>query len=183
MLRFLCDERRPDGRWTRREWLRVGGVAALSALAHRAGASHPARQRARSVLLVFTGGGVSQLDTFDMKPDAPEEIRGEFHGVHTPVPGTRVCEHFPRLARLADRYAIVRSVSHDDVDHGSASYLALTGQFHLRRSSNPPIRPTDYPTYGAILRAMRPTPAFPSTAVHVNGPLLTPRGAGAGQVG
>jgi hypothetical protein len=135
------------------------------------------------VRLVFTGGGMSQLDTFDMKPDAPEEIRGEFRALPSSVPGTRVTEHLPRLARLADRYAIVRSVSHDDVDHGSASYLALTGQFHQRRSSNPPIRPTDFPTYGAILKRMRPSADFPYTAIHVNGPLLTPREAGPGQFG
>src|SRR5438552_3354516 len=183
MLRFLCDERRSDGRLTRREWLRVGGLAGLTALAGRLSAKPQATQRARSVLLIFTGGGVSQLDTFDMKPDAPEEIRGEFRGVSTSVPGTRLCEHLPRLARLTDRYAIVRSVSHDDVDHGSASYLALTGQFHLRRSSNPPVRPTDFPTHGAILRRVRPSANFPYTAVHLNGPLLTPREAGPGQFG
>jgi hypothetical protein len=183
MLRFLCAERRGDGHWTRREWLRVGGLAALGALAPSASATAPPRQRARSVLLIFTGGGVSQLDTFDMKPDAPVEIRGEFRSVQTPIAGTRLCEHLPRLARLADRYAIVRSVSHDDVDHGSASYAALTGQFHLRRSSNPPVRPTDFPTYGAILRRVRPTRNFPYTAVHLNGPLLTPIEAGPGQFG
>ena len=183
MLRFLCDERRNDGRWTRREWLRLGGLTTLGALKQQASAKPTARQRARSVLLIFTGGGVSQLDTFDMKPDAPVEIRGEFRSVQTPISGTRVCEHLPRLARLADRYAIVRSVSHDDVDHGSASYAALTGQFHLRRSSNPPVRPTDFPTHGAILRRVRPTPNFPYTAVHLNGPLLTPIEAGPGQFG
>src|ERR1019366_6635844 len=95
----------------------------------------------------------------------------------TRVPGTRLCEYLPRLAQMADRYALVRSVSHDDVDHGSASYLALTGQFHLRRSSNPPVRSTDFPTYGAILRRVRPTSHFPYTALHLNGPLLTPREA------
>jgi len=184
MLRFLCDERRNDGRLTRREWLRIGGLAGIAALAGRASAKPQAlRARARSVVLVFTGGGMSQLDTFDMKPDAPEEIRGEFRALPSSVPGTRVTEHLPRLARLADRYAIVRSVSHDDVDHGSASYLALTGQFHLRRSSNPPIRPTDFPTYGAILKRVRPSADFPYTAIHVNGPLLTPREAGPGQFG
>ncbi|MSQ93710.1 MAG: DUF1501 domain-containing protein [Gemmataceae bacterium] len=185
MLRFLCDERQPHGRLTRREWLRVGGLAAALGASARAASAKPqaATQRARSVLLVFTGGGVSQLDTFDMKPEAPEEIRGEFRSLPTSVPGTRLCEHLPRLARLTDRYAIVRSVSHDDVDHGSASYLALTGQFHLRRSSNPPIRPTDFPTYGAILRRIRPSSDFPYTAVHLNGPLLTPREAGPGQYG
>jgi hypothetical protein len=182
MLRFLCAERRRDGRPTRREWLRVSGLAGLGALTGHANAK-PQTARARSVLLVFTGGGVSQLDTFDMKPDAPEEIRGEFRALPTRVPGTRLCEHLPRLARLADRYALVRSMSHDDVDHGSASYLALTGQFHLRRSSNPPVRPTDFPTYGAILRRVRPTGHFPYTALHLNGPLLTPREAGPGQFG
>jgi hypothetical protein len=182
VLRFLCDERNAKGRLTRREWLRVGGLAGLAALAGRASAK-PQAARARSVLLIFTGGGVSQLDTFDMKPDAPEEIRGEFRGVSTSVPGTRITEHLPRLARLAHRYAIVRSVSHDDVDHGSASYLALTGQFHLRKSSNPPVRPSDFPTLGAILRRVRPSQNFPYTAVHLNGPLLTPREAGPGQFG
>ena len=186
MLRFLCDERRADGRLTRREWLRLAGLAGLGALS-RASAAASGRGvgfgRARSVLLVFTGGGVSQLDTFDMKPDAPAEIRGEFRTTPTPIPGTRICEHLPRLAALADRYAIVRSVTHDDVDHGSASYLALTGQFHQRRSSNPPPRPTDFPTYGAILRRVRPSERFPYSAVHVNGPLLTPREPGPGQFG
>jgi hypothetical protein len=183
MLRFLCDERSARRRLTRREWLRISGLGLL-AIAGRANAKpQAAAARARSVILVFTGGGVSQLDTFDMKPDAPEEIRGEFQSQATSVTGTRLTEHLPRLARLAHRYAIVRSVSHDDVDHGSATYLAMTGQFHLRKSSNPPIRPTDFPTYGAILRRVRPTRDFPYTAVHVNGPLLTPREAGPGQFG
>jgi hypothetical protein len=182
MLRFLCDEPQPGGGLTRREWLRIGGLGLLG-LAGHAHAKPAPRRRAHSVLLVFTGGGVSQLDTFDPKPDAPEEIRGEFRTTPTAAVGTRICEHLPRLARLADRYAIVRSVSHDDVDHGSASYLALTGQFHLRRSSNPPVRPTDFPTHGAILRRVRPIANFPYTAVHLNGPLLTPREAGPGQFG
>ncbi len=182
MLRFLCDERQPGGGLTRREWLRIGGLGLLGLTGHTHAKSAP-RQRARSVLLIFTGGGVSQLDTFDPKPDAPEEIRGEFRTTPTAAVGTRICEHLPRLARLADRYAIVRSVSHDDVDHGSASYLALTGQFHLRRSSNPPVRPTDFPTHGAILRRVRPSANFPYTAVHLNAPLLTPREAGPGQFG
>ena len=183
MLRFLCDERRTGGGLTRREWLRRGGLGLFGLPGLANARTAPVRQRARSVLLVFTGGGVSQLDTFDPKPDAPEEIRGEFRTIPTATVGTRVCEHLPRLARLSDRYAIVRSVSHDDVDHGSASYLALTGQFHLRKSSNPPPRPTDFPTHGAIVRRVRPSANFPYTAVHVNGPLLTPREAGPGQFG
>jgi hypothetical protein len=189
MLRFLCDEPAAGGRLTRREWLRIGGLglgalaAAPSARANQVPASSRTFGRARSVLVVFTGGGVSQLDTFDPKPDAPAEIRGEFRSIPTTAIGTRVCEHLPRLARLADRYALVRSMSHDDFDHGSASYLALTGQFHQRRSSNPPPTGNDFPTLGAVLRRVRPPQHFPYTAVHVNAPLLTPREAGPGQFG
>jgi hypothetical protein len=190
VLRFLGAH--SGERLARREWLRISGLTGLSALsagrAHHAAASGPASGvlgfgRAKSVILVFTGGGMSQLDTFDPKPNAPVEIRGEFRSIATTVPGTRVCEHLPRLARLADRFAIVRSMSHDDVDHGSASYLALTGQFHSRKSSNPPPTPTDFPTYGAVVKRVQPSTHFPCTAVHVNGPLLTPVEAGPGQFG
>jgi hypothetical protein len=192
MLRFLCEEGRPHGQLTRREWLRVGGLAGLAAL--RAGpvaqaesapaaGGDPGFGRARSVIVIFTGGGMSQLDTFDPKPDAPAEVRGEFHAVPTTVTGTRISEHLPRLARVAHRYALVRSVSHDDVDHGSACYLALTGQFHPRKSSNPLPTANDFPTLAAVLHRVRPTAHFPYTAVHVNGPLLTPREAGPGQFG
>jgi hypothetical protein len=190
MLRLLCDEPRPGGRITRREWLRIGGLAGLGALTGESAAADAETSsrgagfgRARSVLLLFTGGGASQLDTFDMKPDAPLEVRGEFTTIPTAVAGTRICEHLPHLARLTDRFAIVRSVSHDDTDHGSACYLALSGQFHARRSSNPPILPTDFPTYGSILHRLRPSGHFPYTAVHVNAPLLAPIEASPGQFG
>src|ERR1019366_6635843 len=94
MLRFLCDERLPNNRLTRREWLRVCGLAGLGALTEHASAK-PQAARARSVLLVFTGGGVSQLDTFDMKPDAPEEIRGELRAF--PARGcASICLGWPR---------------------------------------------------------------------------------------
>src|SRR5262249_33159531 len=73
--------------------------------------------------------------------------------------------------------------SHDDLDHGSATYLALTGQPHPRKSSNPPALPTDYPTYGAILQRVRPSNRLPYTAVHVNGPALVPEYAAPGQNG
>lgn len=189
MLRFLCDEPGSGGRLTRREWLRIGGLG-LGALAagssSRADPVHPTSPgfgRARSVLVIFTGGGMSQIDTFDPKPDAPAEIRGEFRSMPTSAIGMRVCEHLPRVASLANRYALIRSMSHDDVDHGSASYLALTGQFHQRRSSNPPPTANDFPTLGAVLRRVRPTEHFPYTAVHVNAPLLTPREPGPGQFG
>src|SRR5262249_38986401 len=139
--------------------------------------------RARSVILVYTSGGQSQLETWDPKPDAPPEIRGEFDAVPTSVPGTFIGEHLPRLAQLAHRYAIIRSASHDDLDHGSAGYLALTGCFHPIKSSNPDVKSTDHPTYGAVLQRVQPSGRFPYTAVHVNGPALVPETVGPGQDG
>jgi hypothetical protein len=188
VLRFLCDERNSRHGVTRREWLRIAGLAGLGAMAgsSRGGESRPHLPgfgRAKSVLLLFTGGGVSQLDTFDPKPDAPEEIRGEFRTIQTATSGVRFAEHLPRLARLSDRYAVIRSMSHDDADHGSASYLALTGQFHARKSSNPRPTPNDFPTHGALLQRLRPATNFPYSAVHVNGPVLAPVEPSAGQYG
>lgn len=180
---------------SRREVLRLGafaGLAGLSAFAKSAlGAdvdkrpqrAVPGFGRAKSVLLIFVNGGQSHIDTWDPKPDAPEQVRGDFGTISTAVPGTTVCEHLPRLAAMTDRYAIVRSVSHDDLDHGSATYLALTGQFHARKSSNPPPRPTDFPTYGSVLKRVRPADRFPYTAVHINGPAMVPKYAAPGQSG
>lgn len=192
MLRFFTKPRRAGDPLSRREWLRIGGIAGAQALlaASRAGAARaapnentrvPGFGRARSVILVYTSGGQSQLETWDPKPEAPAEIRGEFAAIPTAVPGTFIGEHLPRLAQLADRYTIVRSVSHDDLDHGSASYLALTGHFHPHKSSNPLPKPTDLPTYGSVLKRVRPTGRFPYDAVHVNGPALVPEIVAPGQ--
>lgn len=169
---------------TRRDVLRLGVPAVLGMNAGLRAASPAATAaRAKSVVVIFTSGGQSQLESWDPKPDAPEEIRGIFGTIPTSVPGYRVCEHLPRLAKLAHRYAVVRSMTHDDLDHGSACYLALTGQFHPRKSSNPPPSPNDYPALGAVLKRIRPAKQFPHTAVHVNGPLLAPREVAPGQFG
>jgi hypothetical protein len=189
MLRFLSPAFRSGSLLSRREWLRISTVAGLGlvgtpARGKPAGASDGRPSgfgKAKSVILVYTSGGQSQLDTWDPKPDAPAEARGEFKAVRTSVPGTLVCEHMPQLARMAHRYSLIRSVSHDDLDHGSATYLALTGQFHPRKSSNPPPVPNDSPTYGAILKRVRPTDRFPYTAIHVNGPVQVPETVAPGQ--
>src|SRR5262249_21958776 len=102
---------------TRRDFLRVGALSAggvglsladLGALQGGAGAP-----RELSCILLFLVGGPSQLDTWDLKPDAPDTIRGPFQPIRTNVPGIDICEHFPQMARRADRYAIIRSVHHD----------------------------------------------------------------------
>ena len=196
-LRFVIDDAISSTGLPRREWLRIGGLtgwglwAAAGCEGSRARAAEvassetrpPGFGRAKSVIVLYASGGQSQLDTWDPKPDAPAGIRGEFQSIATSLSGVRVCEHMPQLARLADRYTIVRSMAHDDLDHGSATYLSLTGQFHPRKSSNPPPRDEDAPALGAILQRVRPAQRFPYTAVNVNGPLLVPELSSPGQYG
>ena len=182
----------------RRNWLRSIGGAGLALLggivrqrsvvaAERSASGTVVRQtspgfgRAKSVLVVVASGGQSQLETWDPRPEAPLQVRGAFGAIQTSVPGTILCEHLPRLARLADRYAIVKSMSHEDLDHGSALYLALTGTYHARRSSNPPPRETDHPFYGCVLEQQRPAVKFPRSSVLINGPALVPWEPGPGQ--
>ena len=81
----------------------------------------------KSVIIVFLTGGASHLDTFEMKPDAPPEVRGEYKPIATNVPGIQICEHLPRLAARADKYAIVRSLSHRENNHLVATHHLLTG--------------------------------------------------------
>lgn len=188
LLRLLTESCGADGCLSRRDLLHLGGLAGLGALtrgvngaSQTAAARSPGRGRARSVLMVYTSGGMSQLETWDPKPDAPEEIRGAFGTIPTAVPGLRFGEHLPRVARLADRFTVVRSLSHEDTDHGSATYLALTGRYHARKSSNPLPRPTDLPTTAAIVHRVRPARGLPCSAVHLNGPLLAPELPAPGQ--
>lgn len=173
----------------RREWLKwagagmLSGVAAPAAVSAESSGLAPGFGRAKAVIVVFANGGQSQLETWDPKPNAPREIRGDFRPISTAVPGTFVGEHMPRLAQLADRYTILRTMSHEDLDHGSAFYLSMTGHYHNRRSSNPPPTPTDQPAYGSVLERLRPTPNFPQTNIHLNAPAITPTIAAPGQFG
>jgi hypothetical protein len=100
-----------------------GGFGSLTA----AGAMPALPIRAKRCIFLFMWGGPSQLDTFDMKPGAPAEVRGEFKPVSTAVPGIQICEHFTRLASLTDRLTIIRSLGHDDPAHLSSGHATLTG--------------------------------------------------------
>jgi hypothetical protein len=173
---------------SRRDWLRLGlpivfGTGVIGAREKTAPHESAGFGKAKSVLVVFTSGGQSQLDTWDPKPHAPREIRGAFRTIPTTLPGLRVCEHMPRLAKLAHKYTVLRTMTHDDLDHGSACYLSLTGVSHARKSSNPPPSPLDAPALGAILKRIQPTKKFPYTAMNVNGPLLAPKEVSPGQYG
>ncbi len=119
---------------TRRHFLQVGysgllGLELPGLLAARtAAATGQSAGRVRSVIVILLSGGLGQHDSFDMKPEAPDGIRGEFKPIDTAVPGIRVCEHLPRLAARADRLAIVRSMSHPEGNHLVAVHRVLTGQ-------------------------------------------------------
>src|ERR1051325_7719455 len=127
---------------TRREILRFGGLGILGLSAGMLAQPRPAFGvdrgfgRAKSVLFISMFGGPSHQDIWDMKPDAPAEVRGEYRPLETNVSGIGICEHLPKLARMADRYALVRSVTHEDNGHGSAMYANFTGWPHPRPNTN-----------------------------------------------
>src|SRR3954471_21036544 len=107
----MFDPTRPCAIPTRRAWLAFGLSALASKPARAKSPSAAGFGRAKSVLFVFTSGGQSQLETWDPKPNAPAEIRGAFGSIPSAVPGTRLCEHLPELAKRAGKYAIVRSMT------------------------------------------------------------------------
>jgi hypothetical protein len=120
---------------TRREVLRTGaigltglGLAELSALQSQA---NPQTPRARSVIFVFLTGGLSHLDSFDLKPDAPDTVRGEFQTIATRTAGVRICEHLPMLAQRSDKYALIRSMATGSDGHEVACHMLLTGRLDL----------------------------------------------------
>ena len=122
--------------------------------------------RARSCILIFQWGGPSQLDTWDPKPEAPAEIRGQFSTIETRTPGLRISEHFPLLAQQTHRLAIVRSMTHSDPAHLSTAHRLLTG--HLAPTPNSdaaPPSPEDWPHLGSILTRLRPSKGALPTAV------------------
>lgn len=117
------------GALTRRRLLQAGAAACAGAAQARVRAATPqGAKHIRSCVLVFFYGGPSHLDTFDPKPNAPAEVRGEYRTIATRVPGLRVSEHLPRMARVTDRVALVRSLHHPMRNHNSAAAEALTGR-------------------------------------------------------
>ena len=153
---------------SRRHFLQVGSLGATLSLGDyfRLNAAEGNVDSGRSAVLVFLGGGPSHQDTFDMKPDAPEEYRGQFRPIRTSVPGMEICEHLPELARRADQYAIIRGISHSLADHGLGTRYLMTG--------NLPTPVVKYPMYGSIISKEFPAvpdlPSFVSIDRPVEGP-------------
>ncbi len=131
--------------------------------------------RADHCILLFLDGGPSHLDMWDMKPLAPEGIRGEFQPVATSLPGYQISEHLPRLAQQMHLATVVRSMHHTvNNSHGAAVYTALTG--HDRGEAGGLASASDHPCMGSVLTKLRPTP--PDVLSHVHMPYITQEGAG-----
>src|SRR5215467_8422203 len=131
---------------SRRDWLKLSAAGVVSYslsgwlenFAHAA-AAHPGRKR--SCILLWMNGGPSQMDTFDLKPGHANG--GPFKEIQTSIPGLRISEHLPRLAKNMEQVALIRSMSTKEADHGRASYLLRTGRV--------PGGPVQYPTLGSVL--------------------------------
>lgn len=127
------------------------------------GSNNEIRPRAKSLIIVFCTGAISHHDTFDMKPDAPLEIRGEFNPIQTPIPGTVICEHLPKLASRADKYALIRSLSHKDNNHLMSTHHVLTGHLQPGAFFDKVASRDDWPCYSAGCEYLRPrTDGIPS---------------------
>lgn len=143
----------------RRSWLKIGGLSmgalvsglepSLAGLFAAEEAVRPGQALSRdfSVILFWANGGPSHLETFDLKPGAPAEIRGPFRPIHTHVPGIAISEHMPRLARLADKFAIVRSLHHTRAEHSGGTHRFLTGYSSIAAN----LQDAEFPDIGSIV--------------------------------
>ena len=149
----------------RRELLRAGMFGlfglGLPELLHARQINPAPARHAKACIVLFMWGGPAQQDTWDMKPDAPDVYRGEFKPIQTTVPGLQICEHLPMLAKRAQDLCLIRSMSHNDVNHTTATHHLLTG----RAAPAGPLS-DDWPNYGAVLaktgRGRGPLPPYVS---------------------
>lgn len=141
----------------RRDFLRVGtaglfGLALPQLLARQARAAERGLSPSDvSLIFVFLHGGLSTIDTWDLKPEAPAEFRGPFRPIDTCVPGIRIGEHLPRIAKQMDRFSLVRSFRHSNSDHGPADHYMFTG-YHPVAGFNPNLKPNNQrPAHGSVI--------------------------------
>lgn len=140
-----------DRALSRRRLLQIGGIGAMGlSLPQLLQARSPASARRgseRSCIFIVQYGGASHHDTWDLKPQAPDEIRGPYRPIATRVPGVHICEKLPRLAQLADRYCLIRSMTHGNGGHDGGMHICMTGH------SNPTV---ETPYFGSVVAKVRP---------------------------
>ncbi|MFN0195404.1 MAG: DUF1501 domain-containing protein [Planctomycetaceae bacterium] len=155
----------------RRDLLRIGALGSvglsLPDILRSAETSDLKPGKAKSCILFFLDGGPAHIDTWDMKPDAPDKIRGEFKPIASTIPEVPVCEYLPMLSQQMHHLALIRGVHHQVVDHNASCYYMLTGRSPvvggglIRKES-----PDNFPPYGAVLAKLKATPDLPDF-VHI----------------
>lgn len=143
--------------FSRRQVLKVGAIGAGLTLTQylRLQAAENSPTEKRSAIFIFMEGAPSHQDTFDLKPNAPVEVRGEFRPISTNAVGVQVCEHLPMLAQRADKFAVIRGITHNVADHGLAKKYLLTG--------NKASQTVSYPEYGSVVSHEYPSaPELPT---------------------
>lgn len=178
---------------SRRALLQAGSISLLGlsleklaryeALASSATRDTP---QAKSVIFIFLSGGLSQIDSFDMKPEAPEEIRGEFKPIRTRTPGLHICEHLPELAKRSHHWSLCRSLTHGSNEHSEGHHIMLTGRSELPPgfSPNHPSE-TDWPSIAALAQkqldstgTLPPSVVLPEKLIHRTGRVIPGQFAG-----
>ncbi len=187
--RSAADDQRQVPHLSRRRALQIGaGLGGLSLpgflrLRNAAAASgNTTGGKAKSCILVFCWGGMSHIDTWDPKPDAPSEIRGEFVPILTATPGVFVSEHLPHLSKQTNKLAIVRSIFHDDSAHGRGMYWNLTGHRPPGAGNIAP-HPNDWPSLPAMVAQFRDAPRGVPVAVRLPYPMVDNGTLQAGEYG
>jgi hypothetical protein len=178
-------------RFSRRTVLQAGGVGLLGlGMNHLSGlrtfAAKAPTVEARAVIYIFLSGGLAQQDSFDLKPDAAPEYRGEFKPIATRTPGIQICEHLPRLAQRSHLWALVRSLTHRSNDHSAGHHIMLTGRSDLPPGFDPSRpRPTDWPSIAAVAGAatrprnnLPPVAVLPERLIHNSGRVIPGQFAG-----
>lgn len=147
----------------RRTLLQAGSIGILGiGMNHldpwrQAAASPVAAPKARSAIYIFLSGGLAQHDSFDLKPNAPDTVRGEFQPIDTQTPGLQICEHLPRLAQRSQLWALCRSLTHHSNDHSAGHHMMLTGRSDLPKGfSDTAPQPTDWPSIASIAGVLLP---------------------------
>ncbi len=167
--------------------LGMNHVSGLRALARDTSQEISASRKA--VIYIFLSGGLAQHESFDMKPDAPEEIRGEFKPIATRTPGIQICEHLPMLADRSEKWALVRSLTHPYNEHSIGHHVMLTGRTEQPRGfdARKPA-PTDFPSIASLITGivpprnnLPPAAVLPEKLIHVSGRTIP--GQFSGQMG
>src|SRR5947208_343745 len=185
-------------RFSRRTMLQAGSIGLLGlGMNHLAGLREASAMvgtqqpsaKAKSCIYIFLSGGLAQHDSFDMKPEAPDNIRGEFHPIATRTPGIQICEHLPLLAQRSSLWSLVRSLTHPSNNHSDGHMIMLSGRTPLPPgfSGNMP-KPTDWPAIAAVAGAatkprnnLPPAAILPEKLVHFSGRVIP--GSFAGMMG